>query len=172
MDDAYERFTGLLTRHHASLMSFILSLRPNWADAEDLMQQTSVVLWRKFGEYRDGSSFLAWACQVARFLVLNHARKAGRDRHVFSAELLELLAREGESDAERLQAQRVALSRCLEKLDARGRDVLQACYQAGTSIKDAARRLGSSPNAVYKTLNRLRELLLDCVRRNAAEEGA
>ena len=59
MDDAYERFTALLSRHHAPLMSFILSLRPNWADAEDLLQQTSVVLWRKFAEYRPGSSFLS-----------------------------------------------------------------------------------------------------------------
>jgi RNA polymerase sigma-70 factor (ECF subfamily) len=172
MDDAYERFTALLTRHHSALLGFILSLRPNWTDAEDLLQQTSVVLWRKFSEFREGTNFAAWACQTARYLTLNHVRKVARDPHVFSEELLDVMSREAADDVERLQAQRAALSRCMEKLDAKGRKLLTACYEAGASVKEAADRIGATPNAVYKSLNRLREALLDCVRRNAAGEGA
>jgi RNA polymerase sigma-70 factor (ECF subfamily) len=167
-DDAYERFTGLLTRHHAALMGFILSLRPNWADAEDLLQQASVVMWRKFPEFQPGTSFAAWACQIARFLVLNHVRKIARDPHVFSEELLDVMSREGAEDVDRLQAQRAALTRCLEKLDAKGRQILARCYEAGSSVKDVADRLGSTPNAIYKTLNRIREALLACVRGETA----
>lgn len=171
-DEAYERFTGLLTRHHAALMGFILSLRPNWADAEDLLQQASVVMWRKFSEFEPGTSFAAWGCQIARFLVLNHVRKAARDPHVFSEELLDVMSREGAEDVDRLQAQRSALSRCLEKLDARGRGLIAHCYEAGATVKEVADRLGATPNSVYKTLNRLREALLDCVRRTSAGERA
>jgi RNA polymerase sigma-70 factor (ECF subfamily) len=171
-DVDYERFTALLTRHHAALMGFILSLLPRWTDAEDVLQQASIVLWRKFGDFREGSSFLAWACQTARFLVLNHVRSLSRDRHVFSPELLEILAREGEEDAERLQGQRAALGRCLQKLDDAQRRLLLRCYGTGATIKEVAETLGSTPNRVYKTLNRLRDALGDCVRRGAAGEGA
>lgn len=167
-DDAYERFTGLLTKHHAALMGFILSLRPNWADAEDLLQQTSVVMWRKFSEFQPGTSFAAWGCQIARFLVLNHVRKIARDPHVFSEELLDIMSREGAEEVDRLQSQRAALTRCVEKLDAKGRQILARCYEAGASVKDVADRLGSTPNAVYKALNRIREALLACVRGETA----
>jgi RNA polymerase sigma-70 factor (ECF subfamily) len=167
-DDAYERFTGLLTKHHAALMGFILSLRPNWADAEDLLQQASVVMWRKFSEFQPGTSFAAWGCQIARFLVLNHVRKIARDPHVFSEELLDVMSREGAEDVDRLQSQRAALTRCVEKLDAKARRILARCYEAGASVKDVADRLGSTPNAVYKALNRIREALLACVRGETA----
>ena len=168
----YERFTALLTRHHAPLMSFILSLVPQWADAEDLLQQASVILWRKFGEFQPGTSFLAWSCQTARYLVLNHLRKNTRDPHVFSGELVDLLAREAEEDAERLQRQHAALGACLGKLDDRSRRLIARCYETGASIKEAAEALGATPNSVYKTLNRLRDALLECVRRTLAGEGA
>jgi RNA polymerase sigma-70 factor, ECF subfamily len=167
----YERFTALLTRHHAPLMSFILSLLPQWADAEDVLQQASVILWRKFSEFVPGTSFLAWSCQTAKFLALNYRRKNTRDPHVFSPELVEILAREAEDDAERLQRQRAILGTCLGKLDARSRRLLARCYEAGASIKEAAEALGATPNSVYKTLNRLRETLLECVRRTTAGEA-
>jgi RNA polymerase sigma-70 factor (ECF subfamily) len=168
MDDAYERFTGLLTRHHAALMGFILSLRPHWADAEDLLQQASVVMWRKFGEFQPGTSFVAWGCQISRFLVLNHLRKNARDPHVFSEELFDVMSREAAEDVERLQSQRAALTRCMEKLDARGRQIIARCYEAGATVKEVADRLGATPNSVYKTLNRIREALLACVRGETA----
>lgn len=167
--DRYEQFTGLLARHHAPLLSFILSLLPHWADAEDILQQASVVMWRKFGDFQEGTSFLAWGCQIARYLVLNQVRKNIRDPHRFSPELIETLAREAQDDAERLQAQRGSLGRCLQKLDPRSRRLLALCYETGASIKDAALQLGATPNSVYKTLNRLRETLLECVRRGAGE---
>lgn len=164
----YEKFTGLFAKHHAPLMSFTLSLLPHWADAEDILQQAGVVMWRKFAEFKPGSSFLAWGCTIARFLVLNHVRKNSRDPHVFNAELVEVLAKEAEDDADRLQTQRAALGQCMQKLDTRSRRLLSRCYEDGASIKDAAEQLGATPNSVYKTLNRLRETLLDCVRRSVA----
>jgi RNA polymerase sigma-70 factor, ECF subfamily len=170
VDSLHEQFTALVSRHHTALMGYVLSLVPNWNDAEDILQQTSVVLWRKFGDFRLGSDFLSWACQIARFHVLNHLRKQGRDRHVFSLELVETLASEGVQDAERLEAERGALRACLEKLDARSRDLLAACYAAGATIKQVAQLSGRTPNAVYKGLNRIREALLRCVRRTLAKE--
>src|SRR3954471_22737634 len=68
-------FAALLARHHVALMGFVLSLVPSWSDAEDIVQEASALMWRKFGDFEPGTNFLAWACQIARFLVMNHIRK-------------------------------------------------------------------------------------------------
>jgi RNA polymerase sigma-70 factor, ECF subfamily len=169
---ASERFTALLVRHHPALMGYILSLVPSWPDAEDLLQQTSVVMWRKFGEFRAGTDFVGWGCHVARYHTLNHLRKRARDRHIFSPELLEILAQEGALDAEQLDAERAALRLCLEKLDPRSRNLVGRCYQPEATVKTVAEYLGRTPNSVYKGLNRIREALLRCIRRTLAQEGA
>lgn len=168
---ASERFTALLVRHSPALMGYILSLVPSWPDAEDLLQQSSVVMWRKFSEFREGSDFLSWGCQIARFHTLNHARKQARDPHVFSPDLLETMAEEGALDAEQLDAERVALRSCLEKLDPRSRNLLGRCYQPDATVKAVAEDLGRTPNSVYKGLNRIREALLRCIGRTLAQEG-
>ena len=41
-------------------------------------------------------------------------------------------------------------------------------YEAGLTVKEVADRLGATPNSVYKSLNRLREALLACVRGETA----
>ena len=169
--DDHERFTALLARHHTHLMGFILSLLPHWADAEDVLQQTSVVMWRKFGEFQPGTSFVNWGCQIARYHVLNYVRKQSRDRHVFADDLVELLADEAADDALRLERQRHALELCLEKLDAGGRALVARCYAPEATIKSVAEELGRTPNSVYKGLNRLREALLRCVQNTLAQEG-
>ena len=166
-----ERFAALLSRHHPALMGYILSLVPNWPDAEDLLQQTSVVMWRKFAEFSEGGDFMSWGCAIARYHSLNYLRKCSRDRHVFSPELLETLADEGVLDAEQLDAERAALHACLQKLDPRSRSLIGRCYQAGATIKGVAECLGRTPNSVYKGLNRIREALLRCIERALAGES-
>lgn len=169
--DPHEQFTALLARHHTAIMNFILSLLPNWSDAEDILQQTSVVLWRKFGEFEPGTSFLAWSCQVARFHVLNHRRKQTRDRHLFSDDLLDTLASEVLSEAERLDSERRLLNGCIEKLDVNSRRLLSRCYAAGSSIKQVAVELSRTPNSIYKAVNRIRESLLRCVQSGLSREN-
>ena len=90
--DRNEVFVELLTLHQRRLYGFIYTLVPNTADAEDLLQQTSLVLWQKFNEFDLNSSFPAWACRIAHFLVLNHLREKRRSRVVLSDELIARLA--------------------------------------------------------------------------------
>ncbi|HZZ72123.1 MAG TPA: sigma-70 family RNA polymerase sigma factor [Pirellulales bacterium] len=165
------QFAILLSRHHTSLMGYIFSLLPNWSDAEDILQQTSVVMWNKFGEFQPGTDFLRWGCQIAKFNVFNHLRKQRRDRHIFSEELLDVLAREGIADVDYLHAERHALQQCLEKLDAASRSLLQQFYRSGAAVKELAAGLNRTPNSIYKTLCRTREALLRCVRKSLALES-
>jgi len=41
----------LLAKNERRLSQYVLALVPNWADADDLIQQTKVRLWEQFGQY-------------------------------------------------------------------------------------------------------------------------
>ena len=60
--DRYEEFLRLFTQERERMFAFIYSMIPRQADAEDVFQRSSLVLWRKFHEFRQGEDFLAWAC--------------------------------------------------------------------------------------------------------------
>lgn len=169
-----ELFVALFARNQSAIFGYILSLLPKWSDAEDVLQQTSVVLWRKFDQFDladPESDFARWACQIARFKVLNHLKKHGRDRHVFSEKLLDLMAAEGLDDVENLHEERLALADCLNKLQQRPRQLVRSCYGGTSTIKDVALRMGRTPNSIYKSLNRIRERLLQCIERALALGG-
>lgn len=169
-DSIYERFVQLFVAHEARLRSFVRALLPCWEDVDEVMQETSLVAWRKFAQFEEGTSFAAWAGAIARFEALKQQRKRSRDRLVFSDEVLELLAKEGFDEVEPLARERAALEQCLEKLDSPQRELLQGSYAPGVRLRDAAARAGKSVQAFYKTVQRLRLALLDCIERELRQE--
>lgn len=173
-DKENELFVSLLSRNQSAIFGYILSLLPKWSDAEDVMQQTSMVLWQKFGELDHKSpnfNFTRWACKVAYFKVLNQRKKLCRDRHVFSEDLLELMSEEGMEDISLLETERRALGGCLEKLDGRQRRLVNDYYRGVNSVLQIAQCSGRTPNSIYKTLKRIREWLLRCVENALAAGG-
>ena len=81
-------FLRCLARERRRLHHFIYSLVPNSADAEDVFQQASVTMWRRFSEYDRDRDFYAWACGVAFYTVQNFRRATQRRRMLFSDELV------------------------------------------------------------------------------------
>lgn len=169
-DARYEQFVQLFVAHEGKLRAFLRSLLPRWDDVDEVMQETSLVAWRKFGQFEPGTSFMAWVATIARFEALNHLRQKSRDRLVFSDDVLALLAQEGAGEADALERERTALERCLAKLSSSQRELLQLSYQPGVKFHEVAARAGKSVQAFYKTIQRLREALLDCVEREMRKE--
>ena len=62
-----EEFVELSSSHQRQLLGYIFTLVGNMDDAEDLLQQTNLILWRKFDDYQPGTDFIRWACYVAAF---------------------------------------------------------------------------------------------------------
>src|SRR5215813_8422940 len=115
-------FAEHLRACQARLLGYLHSLVRDLDDAEDLFQQTAVVLWRKFDEFDSSRSFFAWACGVARLETANFLRARGRHKLYFSDELNLMLieAQEGLDEDESLD-RREALTGCVEKLRQRDR---------------------------------------------------
>jgi RNA polymerase sigma-70 factor, ECF subfamily len=169
--DRNEVFVELLTLHQRRLYGFIYTLVPNRADAEDLLQQTSLALWQKFNEFDLNSSFPAWACQVAHFKVLHYLREKRRSRVVFDDDVIARLAKIRQNREEIHLSDWGVLARCVEGLSGSDRRLLELCYAAERNIKAAAATLRRPVESVYVSLVRVRRSLMDCIRRTGAEEG-
>jgi RNA polymerase sigma-70 factor (ECF subfamily) len=167
---AYESFVQDLARCEPGLSSFVRPLVPTWDDMEEVMQQTCVVLWRKYEEFEGGTNFLSWACSVARFEVLRLRRRRARDRHLFGEELINLMADEGAAESTRRERELRALDGCMERLPPQQRELVRQCYADGVTIKQTAGVVGCSATALYKSLNRIRLALLECIEQTLSQE--
>ena len=170
-NDIKAEFAELLRRHQSQLFAYIYSLVHNFDDADDLYQQTSVVLWDKFEQFDRSKRFVPWACGVARYEVLNYLRARSRHRLYFSDELnLVLVEAQAELEDEPLAEQRDALSECLKKLRRRDVDLLDACYGGSLCVSEVADAYGRSAQSIHNSLRRIRRALFECVRRTLAQE--
>ena len=160
---AYQEFVRLFVAHEARLRGFVRTLLPSWADVDEVVQETSLVAWRKFDRFERGTSLMAWAATIARFEALDHLRRRGRERLVFSEEVIELLATETLAESDALERERSALDNCLAKLEKPQRELLLLSYQPGARLHEVAARAGKSVQGYYKTVQRLRTRLLACI---------
>jgi RNA polymerase sigma-70 factor, ECF subfamily len=165
-------FAERLALHQSQILGYIYSLVRDLDDADDVFQQTSLVLWDKFDQFDPSRSFVGWACGVARYEVLNFLRARSRDRLYFSDELsLALIEAQEELEQEHLEDRRMALAGCMKKLRDRDKDLLEACYIRSTGVQDAARARGRSTQSIHNSLRRIRRALFDCVRRSLTQGG-
>ena len=62
------------------LYAYILTLLPNRSEAEDILQETNLILCRKAGEYNPEGHFQGWAFNIARYQVMGHISKFKRSK--------------------------------------------------------------------------------------------
>ena len=153
------------------LFSYILTLVPNLADADDLLQETNAVLLRKREEFQAGTSFAAWACQVAYFEILGYRKRQARWRHALNNhDLLAELSSEATAHCEALDSRLTALETCLQKLPAADRDLVSMRYRQDLSSQRMADCLTRTAEAVRRHLYRIRLALLRCIERQIKKE--
>ncbi|CAN5676042.1 sigma-70 family RNA polymerase sigma factor [soil metagenome] len=169
--EQYEAFVRLFVTHEGRLRGFLRTLLRDWNDVDEVMQETSLIAWRKFNQFDLTTNFMAWTAAIARFEALKHLRKQSRDRLVFNDDILDLLAEESLEKVDTLANHRSALGKCLEKLDARQKELLQLAYQPGVKFHEVAEQAGKSAQAFYKTIQRMRATLLDCAEKQMQKES-
>jgi RNA polymerase sigma-70 factor, ECF subfamily len=166
-------FLRLFLQNQRRLYAYILTLLPNRADADDILQETSLVLWDKFDENNPPHDFAAWGCRIAYFKILDFLKKSQRNRVRLSQAMLERIGETAVEQAEALQLdeRRAALARCIEKLRTVDRELLVQRFAESATTQSTAVKVGRSVEAVYKALSKIRHALFDCVTRTLAREG-
>ncbi len=165
-------YVQLLMASQRRLYAFIRAQVRTRDDADEVLQQTSAVLWEKFDTFRPDGDFTRWACGVARFEVLTHLRNQRRLRVSLTEDVAEAIGRKLADAAAEVDARLDKLVDCMKGLARRDRDILQRHYHKQQSVKQIAAALGVSESAIYKVLNRSRDALYDCIQRGIAEPGA
>ena len=165
-----EQFVRLLTQNERKIYGFILSLVPNWADADEILQETVIRLWSQCDKFEHGTDFAAWACAVAHYQVMTFRKRAGRQKIVFSQEFVDAVEAETEAARPQVDDRQWALSTCLKQLQGTSRQIIDLCYRQGLTGREAAVQLRRSAGATYKALARVRRFLHECVERQLAEE--
>jgi RNA polymerase sigma-70 factor (ECF subfamily) len=168
----HDQFVERFVRSQDRIYAYVATLLPNRADAEEVFQQTSLALWKKWQLFDPSRDFVRWACGMAHHEARNFWRKhADKGRIYLSEDVLAEVAevRLGLHDV--LEARRHALQHCLEQLKRGSRELLERCYAGRDSIKTIAAERGQQPNQLYMTLKRLRRALFDCINRALATEG-
>lgn len=166
-----ELFSRLLVAHTHRIYGFIFALIHDHAAANDVLQEVSAVLWRKFDRFEPGTDFGAWAMSIARLAVFEWRRAQKNLPLQLDDEQLTLLADEAMAVGCEFESRREALRCCLEKLAGRDRELIEARYHEGESVHAIADRIRRTRMAVYKRLDKLHALLLDCIDRRLAAEG-
>jgi RNA polymerase sigma-70 factor (ECF subfamily) len=165
-----EEFVRLLTCYNTRIYLFILSLLPNHSDADEVLQETNLLLWRKFREFRPGTDFRAWAFQVAFHKVQEFLNKQQHDRLRFSDEFLSAVAEDEFAAGDDMDRRQSALVDCMGRLSESDRRLIQLRYQLGATIAAIGAETGRSLDAAYKAVGRVRRALHDCIHRKLATE--
>lgn len=169
MDD----FARLLGGSQRRLFLYLMGLLGDRTAAEDVLQETNLVLWREFEQFEPGTNFTAWSCRVAFNQVRAHRTQRGRDRLVFSDAFLTAVDEELTREADGLEERRAALADCLNRLPDHHRELVRRRYlgERDGGTEELAARLGKSPDAVLRMLSRIRRSLHDCVSRTLGGDG-
>ena len=167
-----ELFVKLLGTHQQQVHRYVLCLVPSAHDADDILQETNLFLWREFHKFEEGTSFTAWACAVAFHKVLAWRKQRSRDKLVYCDQFLEAVHRELINGIDRQDERASALQKCMERLPQRQRDVLHLRYGCSQRVDEIAQLQNSTSDAIYRLLSRVRQGLLNCVNNALAAEGA
>ena len=165
-----DEFIDLYSQHFAQLRYYVMALVPSSSDAADVLQEVSLVLWRRFDTFEPGTNFFAWACKIARLQALRHSQRSNRSARVFDTSVLEQLAVEAIPASSQPPRLMELLQSCLARLSAADRTLIQRRYRPDSSVKKIAAETGRSANSLSKSLGRIRRALMNCIERKLIQE--
>jgi RNA polymerase sigma-70 factor (ECF subfamily) len=166
-----ELFFQLYVAHQRNLYAYILAAVHNYSDTEDILQETATVMWRRFNEFQQGTSFVAWGIAIARIQILKFFNVHKRSRIQFDDELLEEINAVMLQETEQMEGLTDAFRQCFQKLSDIHREVLALRYKDGLTMKAVANKTGKSVYAMYKTLARIQDALQRCIEMTLRREG-
>ncbi|MCM8535871.1 MAG: sigma-70 family RNA polymerase sigma factor [Lentisphaeraceae bacterium] len=165
-EDKSELFITLLSEHERALLRYVLVMLPNVTDAEDILQESKLVMWRHFSKFEQGSNFKAWARKIIFNRILAFRKKKGKEsnRFIFSDQFYEVIENNIDKNEEIRDSQNSTLLKCINKLPHHHKEMIHLRYNKGHEIEEVAQEVNKSVAASYKIIARVREILRDCVR--------
>jgi RNA polymerase sigma-70 factor (ECF subfamily) len=149
----------LFTGHQARVFRFILRMTGDKTIAEDLTSEVFLDVWRQAGQFEGRSTVSTWMLAMARYKALAARRRRCEDQ--LDEEVAEAI--EDECDDPEIAVQKKdrseILRRCLGKLSADHRQIVDLVYYHEKSVDEAAQILAIPENTVKTRLFHARKRL-------------
>lgn len=159
--DPHERFDALYREHALAVLRYALR-RTDASDAQDVLSDTFLVVWRRLEDVPAGPESLPWLYAVAGRVLSEHGRAARRRRRLerkLGGQPAEPAPDEGAEDLTVYAAVRTALN----ALPDRDREVLRLWAWEQLDGRQLALALECSANAAAIRLHRARRHLADAL---------
>jgi RNA polymerase sigma-70 factor (ECF subfamily) len=164
-------FSDLVSAHRSRVFGYIYAMLHNMSDAEDIYQQTTLLMWQKFGDFQPGTDFGNWALKIAYHNIKNFQRSLQRRHVFFSDEIMRKVLHCYESQTVGSAEDRLdALGKCVERLSKHHQFILRQRYAESKSIRDLAHDEGKTEAAMAMLLSRLRKMIFRCVQAHTSPE--
>lgn len=171
MPQPTEEFVSSYTGCQSQLFAFLLSLLGSPQQAEEVLQEANLVIWRKSDQFIPGTSFIAWAISIARYQAMAYREKQGRDRLRFDERATEAIANAYAERNPWPSDRLTVLDQCIGALPEPARSVLMMRYKDGLSPASIAAQQGKTYRAIVQSLSRVRAALAECIRSKEAGDA-
>lgn len=174
----------LIERYYASVLGAGRRYAPSPQAAADIAQQVFLEFYAKqsvfFADTPDGEKLAdnpdigPLLLGMTRKIALRHWRELKKNSSENIRRLAERLQQRREerfqAGEEGVREEKIeTLQSCLKTLSRKSRQLIEAHYMDGESVRDIARRTESTENAVYKAIARIRRKLRLCVHSKTKE---
>jgi RNA polymerase sigma-70 factor (ECF subfamily) len=160
-----------LLQQRATLFAYVLSIVGDYALAEDVFQDVSLLAMEKRGEIRSAGALPAWLRKAARFKALQAIERQQRQPIAVDGQVLDLLEPHWQRfDEFTSQDMAAMLQACLGRLTPRSRELVDLRYGQSLKTGDVARKLGRKVESVYVALVRIHRQLAECMQRRLTRE--
>lgn len=165
-------FAELYDRYFQRIYSFVYARMRNHAEAEEVVQETFLAVFRSFDRYRGQSSLLSWIYGIAKNTANNSIRRArSQAERIDLADEEDLLPRPSlgsSSPSEQLDLSRFQLQ-LTQRLDALAdwqTEIFEMRHFENLSITEISKRTKRSSDAVRSSLYRVKRVFLEAAQAN------
>lgn len=162
---------GFFARHHVRLYRYLVRLARNDALAEELVNEVFLTVWQKADSFQGQSAVSTWLFSIAHNRAISALRKRSDDALDESAAAM--IADEADDpETVAMKADKgAALRRCLDRLSAEHREVIDLVYYQEKSVKEVAGIVGIPENTVKTRMFHARQRLSALLREAGIDRG-
>jgi RNA polymerase sigma factor (sigma-70 family) len=176
-------FDTLYRHSSAHLLGVILRIQSNRAQAEDVLQEVYINVWRAAQSFNPAlSQASTWLVSIARHRAIDSLRRKQTEVNTISStvfkggldeedthDLLDHIADDAPGPQEQLEraAEARALQHCMQSLTAEQKSSLALAYYQGLSHTEVAEQMGHPLGSVKSWVRRGMQALKTCLERAA-----
>ena len=150
----------IIIEYSDGLILYLTSIVGNIQTAEELTEDTFVLLGTKKPKFKEKSSFKTWLYAIGRNIAVDHLRKYSKKACISLEDASEMTDDEnGDEEAYIRKEQQITIHKAMRKLQPKYQQVLWLIYFEGFSNKEAAKIMNKSLRSLESILYRARKSL-------------